>query len=304
MPAAAPTVFLSYARAEGDVAAELHRALASSGLFVLIDTETLRPAEDIADFGRRMIRQADATVCLVSTVSLQSAWVVFEASTALENERYNPTARLIACSTDRCFLEDTFHLALARTVDERIAALTITLRKQLDQRLGIDELSREHDRLLRMRESLGAILARLRNSLTLHFDRGDRDAITDAARRIADHVRDLKGQAPSRSDPRDIRARAQALRDSLADYLVVEDTDTALGQVLQFAQEFSTDERRALAISYVNTLRRIERLERERKISFNEAEARREPTIVNVVKLIDAIEAHPQLPESQLPVAF
>jgi hypothetical protein len=300
MPAAAPTVFLSYAHAEGVVAAELCRALGSNGLYVLIDTdkELFKPGEDIAVFGRRMIRRADATVCLVSRASLESAWVVFEASTALEHEDDNPTARLIACSTDRCFLDDNFYLALASTVDERIASLKAILREQLDRNLSLDNFGAEHKRLRMMREQLGPILDRLRNSLTLYVEHGDHDALTDAARRIADHVRHLKGQQPSRTDPRDIRARARTLRDSVANYLVVEDTDTSLGQVLQFAEEFTITARERVhsAISYVNTLRRIERLEKERHLSFSDAEEQRQPTLKKVLALIDEIEADPQFP--------
>jgi hypothetical protein len=295
---AAPTVFLSYARAEQVVANELCRALASNGLSVLIDTETLRPGEDIAAFGRRMVKRADATVCLVSSVSLESAWVVFEASTALENEYDNPTARLIACSTDRSFLEDTFQLTIVSKVDERIASLKAVIDEQFQKGLRINNLGQQHDRLLAMRNSLDAILARLRNSLTLCFDQGDRDGITQAAIRIADHVRELKGQPPSRSDPRDIRAQAQRLRTALVDYLVVEDTDTSLGQLLQFAEENSITDRTRVrnASSYVNTLRRIERLEREGKLSFDQAEKQRQPTLVKLLELIDEIEADPQLP--------
>jgi TIR domain len=297
MPAA-PTVFLSYAHAEQGVANELCRALGSNGLFVLIDTEMLRPGEDIAGFGRRMVKRADATVCLVSSVSLESMWVVFEASTALEHEYDNPSARLIACSTDRCFLEDTFHLTIASKLDERIASLKAILREHFEKGLGVEDLGQKHDRLINMRESLGAILARLRNSLTLELDRDDRNGIVQAAIRIADHVRALKGQQPSRSDPRDIRARAQTLRDSLVDYLVLDDTDTSLGQVLQFAQEYSLSDRTRVrnGISYVNTLRRIERLEREGKLSIGEAEELRQRMLVKLLELIDEIEANPQLP--------
>jgi hypothetical protein len=290
-PRAEPTVFLSYAHAEQAIVRELWQALTSNGLSVLIDEVHLKPGQDIADFARRMIKQADATVCLVSNVSIASAWVIFEATTALQNEHDNPNARIIACAADQVFFQDGIQLRLSTAINDRLTVLKAEIVSHLEHELDITVLEQERARLRAMRDSLGGVLARLRSSLTLTLT--PPDGIASAARRIADHVRDLKGQQPARSDPRDLRARAHALRN----YFVADETETALGELLQFVEEFSTDRRRMnSAISYCNTLRRIARMERDNNLRFLDAEERREPTIVKVLELIDLIEADPQLP--------
>jgi hypothetical protein len=45
-----------------------------------------------------------------------------------------------------------------------------------------------------------------------------------------------------------------------------------------------------------NTLRRIERLEKEGNLPFSEAEEQRQPTIYRFLELIDEIEIRPHLP--------
>ena len=117
---APPVAFLSYAHAETALAESFRDALVSCGLHVIVDIEHLKPGEDIADFARRSVRAADATVCVVSTKSLASAWVVFEAVTTLHKEHVNPAARLIACATDQGFFDLGFQLQITAAVDERL----------------------------------------------------------------------------------------------------------------------------------------------------------------------------------------
>lgn len=288
--AAAPVAFLSYSHAEQEVALAFREALAARGVEILIDVEHLKPGEDITEFARRSVRAADATVCLVSSISLASQWVVLEAATTLDKEHIDPAARLIACATDQGLFQDDFRLRVTGQIDEQITALNALLAKCLTEQLDLTDLSLERSRLLKMRGSLGDLLGRLRNSLTLPLTR---DTLLDAAARVADHLRDLRGQAPSQHDPRDIRARAEELRRHLWEGR----TDDALDRLLDFVREFSDQPKHIRDATFLaNTLRRIERLEKDGAVPFSEAEKQRQPTIYRFLELIDEIEVYPQLP--------
>ena len=57
------------------MALALRGALSACGLEVIIDTKNLAPGEDLVNFARSSVRRADATICVISTTSLSSAWV-------------------------------------------------------------------------------------------------------------------------------------------------------------------------------------------------------------------------------------
>ena len=285
-----PVVFLSYTHAESAIALSFREALASSGLHIIIDVEHLKPGEDIAEFARRSVRAADATVCLVSAEGLSSAWVVFEAVTTLHKEHANPAARLIACATDAAFFDPTFRLQVTKSIDGQLAKINELLVKYLAEELDMTDLSMERSRLMGMRANLGDVLARLRNSLTLPLEP---DTLKGVATRVADYVRDLCGQLPSRTDPRDIRARAEELRRHLWEGR----TDDALDRMLDFVREFSDVPKHVRDATFLsNTLRRIERMEKDGALLFSAAEEQRQPTIYKLLELIDEIEVYPQLP--------
>ena len=141
-----------------------------------------------------------------------------------------------------------------------------------------------------MRASLGQLLTRLRQNLTLTLEPG---TLQQAAARVADYIRELRGQPPSRTDPRDIRARAEELRRHLADGR----TDDALERMLDYVREFSDTPKHVRDATFLsNTLRRIDRAEKEDGLNFGAAEKQRQPTIYKLLELIDEIELYPQLP--------
>jgi hypothetical protein len=264
-------------------------ALATCGLTVLIDTETLNPGEDLSHFARRSVRAADATICVISATSLSSAWVVFEALTALEKEHIDPAAPLIACATDGAFFQAEFRLLVTAALDEQLTRIKGLVTEYLTKELDLNDLSLEHSRLLMMRAALGDILARLRNSLTLTLTPA---TLAAAAARVADYVRELRGQLASPRDPRDIRARAEELRRHVWEGR----TDEALDRLLDFVREFSDVARHVRDATFLaNTLRRIERAEKD-GLAFRLAEEQRQPTIYKLLELIDDIEVHPQVP--------
>jgi hypothetical protein len=287
---AAPTVFLSYAHTDSAIALSLREALASRGLTVLFDDQHLKPSENIGEFVRDCVRTADATICLVSTSSLSSAWVVFEAVTTLHKEYVQPGARLVAIALDTAFFAADFRLEITRSLNQKIDELDDLLRQYLEQQLDLNDISVERSLLLRMKAGLGDLLERLRSNLTLTLVG---DNVIECATRVADYIRELRGQRPSRTDPRDIRSRARELRSHLWEGR----TDDALDRMLDFVREFSDLPKHVRdATSIANTLRRIEKLEGDGRLSFDEAEKQRQPAIYRLLELIDEIELYPQLP--------
>jgi len=286
----APVAFLSYAHADSEIAFAFREALSACGLEVIIDTQNLAPGEDLVEFARSSVRNADATICVISTASLSSAWVVFEAVSALQSEQVEPARRLIACAIDQDFLQPEYRLTLTAALDEKIRRLDELLPRYVEQRLATTDISAERDRLYQMRSSLGDVLARLKNSLTLTLTR---EALAGCAQTAADHIRKLNGLAPSRIDPRDIRARAEELRRFLWDGR----TDDALDRMLDFVVEFTDLPKKLRDATLIsNSLRRIEQAETEKRVSFTAAEKQRQPLIYKLLELIDEIEVDPRLP--------
>jgi hypothetical protein len=285
----APVAFLSYAHAESELALAFRDALRGCGLSIIIDVDHLTPQEDIAAFARRAVRAADATVCLVSTASLSSAWVVLEAITTLHKEEAVAAARFIACASDDTFMDPDLRMRLTRTIDEHLERNQARFLEHFKAKLDIRDLSLEHDRLTSMRANLGEIIARLRNSLTLTINR---ETMASLAARVADHIRATQGLKPSRQDPRDICARAAEVRRYVCDG----QTDDAIDRMLDFVREFSDDPshlRVAISLSYL--LRKIGRVEEEKKLTLGAAEQEQD-VIIKLLALIDTIELEPRLP--------
>jgi hypothetical protein len=285
-----PVVFLSYAHAEKEIALAFSEALKGRGLGVLLDATHLQPGQSVEEFARQCVKDADATVCLVSALSLSSEWVVFEAVSTLHKERSNQTARLIACATDQSFFNSDFRLTVTKSINDELKQIDAHLAEYLAQQLDMTDLSATRSRLLAMRTGLGEVLERLRESLTLTLNTS---TLLDTATRVADHLRALRGLKPTRMDRRDSRARAGELRAHLWDGR----TDDALGRLLDFVTDFShSPKHRREATLISNTWRRTEVAEKDGKITFDEAEKQRQPMIERFLGLIDEIELDPQLP--------
>jgi len=288
-----PIAFLSYSHTEKAIARAFRDALASRGLQVLFDDDHLKPGEDISDFARRSVRAADATVCVISKTSLLSAWVVFEAVSTLHREQADSKTRLIACATDHSYFAPGFHLEATRSIEERLSEIDRLVPEYLARKMDFQDLSVQRSRLMKMRDSLGDVLLKLRESLTLDLELAN---VVEIATRVADHIRNLRGQAPSRVDPRDVRERAEQLRE----LLLSARTDDALRQTFDFATDFSDGAKRVKYrrdVTFIgNTLRRIDMLAEKTSLSLGDAEAQRQPAIYKLLELIDDIELHPDLP--------
>ena len=289
-----PVVFLSYAHAEAAIALPFSEALASCGLKVTIDIEHLQPGEDITEFALDAVRDADATICLVSPASLKSAWVAFEAMSTLQKENADPVARLITCATDKAVFDEAFGLGITRAIDARLAHLDGIIAQYLSQQVDFSDLATERKRWIGMRSGFSGVLERIRNCLTLILTS---ENIRQSAERIADHIRNGRGQLPSRNDPRDIRARADELRQYLLEATTDDALDRFLDRLLDYVREFSDlpEHVRQATVGSIS-LRRIAQAVKEGQMKFGPAETKRRRDIRDLLVLIDEIELRPQLP--------
>lgn len=163
----APTVFISYSRTDLAVAERIGSALESRGIRVRIDSKDMRPAEDIESFIRRVIDETDLVLSLVSERSLLSPWVGMESVHTLYDEALRGGRKLIICYLDESFLDIGFRLAATRQIDARIAEIDALLPAHAQQHIDTSDLNRQKSRLFDLRNNLGRILDRLRNSLCL-----------------------------------------------------------------------------------------------------------------------------------------
>lgn len=167
----AASVFLSYNHGDADEAVRLKDALESAGVSVRIDRADMRAGERIDAFIERSIRATDATVCVISNRSLQSAWVAMETVQAF-HALGGGDRQFIAGYVDDDFFQPRFRLDATDAIDARIAEIEALLPEYAEKRLGTDDIDAEKSRLYALRNALGEILAHLRGSLLLDL-RGD-----------------------------------------------------------------------------------------------------------------------------------
>ncbi len=161
----APRVFLSYSHDDASAARLLEEALKKNGVEVHIDREAMSAGEGIRSFIERSIQRTDATVCVVSNRSLASAWVALETIDAFHAERTGRS--FIACYLDDDFFDPGFRLALTEQVDAKIARIDELITTYVEKKLDTNDLNSEKSRLYTLRNNLGGILLRLKESLTL-----------------------------------------------------------------------------------------------------------------------------------------
>lgn len=161
-----PTVFLSYNHKDMAAATQVKDFLRSKGINVTIDSEAMKPGEDIASFINKCIRESDVTLSLVSTNSLLSAWVGMETMNTLAGEHI-ANKQFIAVVIDGSFYQLSFVRTSMETIDKRLAELKEELKYRIEHDLGFEDLQNDRTRNNDLKNDLPKIVANLKNRLNV-----------------------------------------------------------------------------------------------------------------------------------------
>lgn len=160
-------VFLSYNHEDSAAALKLREFLGGHGIQVTIDSDSMTPGQRISDFIEQSIRQSDTVISLVSTRSLLSSWVALETIHSLSRNRWNDNTLFIACYLDEDFFRPEFRLECTSRIDAQIGRIEQLIPEYASKKIDTVDLNDERTRLYELRNNLGTILARLRDSLCL-----------------------------------------------------------------------------------------------------------------------------------------
>jgi hypothetical protein len=164
---ALPTVFISYNHDDSEVAYKLKQALEDKGVVVRIDQTAMRAGADIQEFIENSIRDTDVTLLIVSNRSLLSAWVALESINTFFLEKFESGKKFIACYLDTDFFRNDFRLNATRQIDEKIKEIDELILEYIAGKIDTNDLNSQKSRLYKLRNNLGDILLRLRDSLCL-----------------------------------------------------------------------------------------------------------------------------------------
>ncbi len=165
--ASVPTVFISYSHADLGVVGRISAALESEGIRVCIDSKNIRPGEDVEAFILRVVAESDVVLSIVSGNSLLSPWVGMESVLSLYGEALNGGHKLIAGYLDETFLDIGFRVTATEQIDAKIGEIDALFPVYIEKHLDTSDLNRQKSRLFELRNNLGKVLERLRNSLVL-----------------------------------------------------------------------------------------------------------------------------------------
>jgi hypothetical protein len=171
----AKKVFISYNHDDSRVAERLKSALEAKGIQVTIDSTSMSAGESIQGFIERSIRETEVTLSIVSNRSLASAWVALESITAFYSERLRDDKKFIACYLDDDFFKPDYRLKATDLIDTKIGEIEALLPKYVEKKLDSNDLNNERTRLYDLRNNLGKILQRLKESLTLNIRESEFD---------------------------------------------------------------------------------------------------------------------------------
>jgi hypothetical protein len=169
----APNVFISYNHADSVIADKLKAALEKNGIEVRIDRAVMEAGSSIQEFIECSIRETEMTVSIVSNRSLLSAWVALESIEAFYKENTSNSKKFIACYIDDDFFETDFRLNATKQIDAKIADIDNRIPEYIILKIDTNDLNSQKTRLYKLRNNLGDILARLKDSLCLDI-RGDK----------------------------------------------------------------------------------------------------------------------------------
>jgi tetratricopeptide (TPR) repeat protein len=161
----APTVFISYNHGDGEIADKLKATLEKSGIVVRIDKAVMEAGANIQEFIESSIRDTGVTLSIISNRSLLSAWVALESIDTFYHERFTSSKKFIACYVDDDFFRTDFRLNATKQIDLKIGEIDELIPEYMVQKIDTNDLNSQKSRLYKLRNNLGDILLRLKESL-------------------------------------------------------------------------------------------------------------------------------------------
>jgi len=162
-----------YNHADSELAEKLNAALKKNGIEVRIDRAVMEAGATIQEFIESSIRETDVTISIVSNRSLLSAWVALESIETFYKEKSDGGKKFIACYIDDDFFGTDFRLKATKQIDAKIADIDNKIPAYIALKIDTNDLNNQKSRLYKLRNNLGDILVRLRESLCLDL-RGDK----------------------------------------------------------------------------------------------------------------------------------
>ncbi len=181
-----PRAFISYNHDDTAAAQRVKKLLEKNGVEVIIDADSMLAGEHIGEFIRRSILDSDVVVSIISSRSLNSAWVASETIGSINRNKWGEEVTLIACYLDDEWFQPEFRLKCTDKIDERLKRIEQLIPEYATKKLDSSDLNDEKTRLYDLRNNLGTILAAFKDSLCL--DMRD-DQFEESGRRLVSAIR-------------------------------------------------------------------------------------------------------------------
>lgn len=159
-------VFISYNHKDYEIVEKIVAVLKDNEIDIIIDKKDMTAGENINSFIENSINESDITLSIISNNSLLSSWVGIETINTFYSENFN-NKQFIACYLDSDFFDNKYRLIATKSIDSKIKEIDDLILEYKELKIDTDDLNFEKTRLFRLRNSLGIILDRLRNSLCI-----------------------------------------------------------------------------------------------------------------------------------------
>jgi len=174
-PKGATSVFISYNHKDSEVANKLNASLRAAGFEVIQDVEAMKAGAIIRQFIIDSVANSDVTLSLVSNNSLKSGWVATETINTFFLENFKSDKKFIAVYIDGDFFNNRFVIDATKEIDVKIKELDDLMKEYAEYKIDSTDLNNEKTRLFQLRNNLGNILVRLRESLCIDIKNDNYD---------------------------------------------------------------------------------------------------------------------------------
>jgi len=190
IPSIKPKVFISYNHEDSTIADKVKNYLEDNGIQVTIDKDSIEASENITKFIYRCIRQNDVIISIVSTKSLQSAWVGQESIYSLVAENVD-NKYFIACRIDAEYTKKKFLIGEITRINGLIKEKESDREELAALDVDTADTDMEISRLRDLKNNLSKIIRRLKEANTIdisenEFEKGMEKITTTIAKVISE----------------------------------------------------------------------------------------------------------------------